>query len=791
MDVVVAARVCAAAHGEQVAVTRATRDMAGEVPLPSATFRPLGHHRLKDVPAAAQLFQLVAPGLREDFPPLKTLTATSLPALHHRLVGRADALARVEGLLESGVRLVTITGPGGAGKSRLALEVAARAALDRPVHLVGLAPVIDAELVPSAIARAIGARESGDRSTARVGRGQPERRRSARSSSTTSSTCRRPPRQLPSCSTWCRICRSWQRAARRSGSRPSTCTRSRRSRSRMRPRCSSSWPRRAASCCNESALASVHEICRKLDGLPLAIELVAARLAVLPPAEILRALGEGLALEMEGPVDLPERQRTLRAAIDWSYGRLSPSQRALHGALAVFADSGSLDDVRAVARAGPGFLRDLEALVGWSLVRGESTDGERTALDAENGPRVRTRALQTPTGSLDELQQRHADRFLELALEAEAELAGPEQAAWLDRLEGEFDNVARRPRLAALLGSGRGRSSGDLGSRALLARACARQRGPALAGRSGSRSGADVPADVRADALRTAARQAAAQSDWGAARPARRGARALPRAGDASRGDLRTLVAQLLSRSTARRRSVRSSSTQGGRRGRQPTGRRSRVVGGADVLGDVYSARGEHARALAQLRGSRRAPRRSRRPAAGRRRSVQPRHGRFPADDLERARASLRRALEQARDLGEEAYIAAAQLHARRARPARGRSRAAPSAHRESTRGSTRELEDDRSQRALRASSSLGASTAERGEAARTQPVCLGAADGTPRRRSSRRVRGAGARASILARTARSVSGATRSRALTAEGARLAPSMRRSSRRLYRSSSTA
>ena len=142
MDVVVAARVCAAAHGEQVAVTRATRDMAGEVPLPSATFRPLGHHRLKDVPAAAQIFQLVAPGLREDFPPLKTLTATSLPALHHRLVGRADALARVEGLLESGVRLVTITGPGGAGKSRLALEVAARAALDRPVHLVGLAPVI-------------------------------------------------------------------------------------------------------------------------------------------------------------------------------------------------------------------------------------------------------------------------------------------------------------------------------------------------------------------------------------------------------------------------------------------------------------------------------------------------------------------------------------------------------------------------------------------------------------------------------------------------------------------------
>ena len=114
-----------------------------------------------------QLFQLVAPGLREDFPPLKTLTATSLPALHHRLVGRADALARVEGSSSAGVRLVTITGPGGAGKSRLALEVAARAALDRPVHLVGLAPVIGRRARPSAIARAIGVRESGGRTCSR------------------------------------------------------------------------------------------------------------------------------------------------------------------------------------------------------------------------------------------------------------------------------------------------------------------------------------------------------------------------------------------------------------------------------------------------------------------------------------------------------------------------------------------------------------------------------------------------------------------------------------------------
>ncbi len=147
------------------------------------------------------------------------------------------------------------------------------------------------------------------------------------------------------------------------------------------------------------ALASVHEICRRLDGLPLAIELVAARLVVLPPpatrrpalaielvaarlvvlppAEILRALADGLALEMEGPVDLPERQRTLRAAIDWSYQRLSERQRELHGSARGLrrrrrARRRACDQPAQAESSWP----DLEALVAWSLVRSEITDGE-------------------------------------------------------------------------------------------------------------------------------------------------------------------------------------------------------------------------------------------------------------------------------------------------------------------------------------------------------------------------------------------------------------------------------
>ncbi len=122
---------------------------------------------------------------------------------------------------------------------------------------------------------------------------------------------------------------------------------------------------------------------------------------------------------MEGPVDLPERQRTLRAAIDWSYGRLTESQRALHGALAVFSDGAALDDARALAAGPATFLADLEALVGWSLSAATSADGEVRLSMLET---VREHALERlrASGTLDELRRRHAERFLELATRCRA-----------------------------------------------------------------------------------------------------------------------------------------------------------------------------------------------------------------------------------------------------------------------------------------------------------------------------------------------------------------------------------
>jgi predicted ATPase/class 3 adenylate cyclase len=660
MDVVVAARVCASAHGEQIVVTRATRDMAGPEPLPGASFRALGQHRLKDVPATAQVFQLVAPGLRDDFPPLKTLSATSLPALHHRLVGRGDALARVEGLLAApDVRLITITGPGGAGKSRLALEVAARAALDRPVHLVGLAPVADLELVPSAVARAVGARESSGRSLL-----------DAVADALTGSgallfldNLEHLPGVAAHVVELLDDVSDLQILV-------TSRTPLRLSAERVLPLAPLSiddattlFVELAAArgvLLQEDALASVREICRRLDGLPLAIELVAARLAVLPPAAILRALGEGLALEMEGPVDLPERQRTLRAAIDWSYGRLSPSERLLHGALAVFADSGTLDDLRAVADAGPEFLRDLEALVGWSLVRSESMDGELRLSMLET---VREHALEQvrAEGALDDLRRRHAERFLSLALEAESHLAGPDQAQWLNRLELEFDNLAAA--LNWLLSSSRAEDA--LRAISALERFW---RAHAHAGEArrwlalGLEITDSVTAGVRAAALRTAALQAAVQSDWEAARDLFDEALELFRA----EGQTQDVVLSLsylsfLARMQgdldgAERLALEAVAAAAG-----IEDDRARAAAAA-VLADVHSERGHHELAVESYLETVRLRTKLGDPLLVTDAIYNLGMAAFRAGDDLRASDAFTDALERARDLGEAGYVAAGQL---------------------------------------------------------------------------------------------------------------------------------
>ena len=218
---------------------------------------------------------------------------------------------------------------------------------------------------------------------------------------------------------------------------------------------------------------------------------------------------------MEGPIDLPERQRTLRATIEWSYGLLNDRQRTLHEALAVFVGGCTLYDARALAGREPCFLADLEALVAWSLLRSDVADGGVRLSMLET---VREHAISRldTEGKLDGLCERHAERFLALASTAESELTGAAHAEWLDRLEHELDNI--RAMLDWCLSSGRVEDA--LRAIAALDRFWRAHAHVSEARRwlsLGLGLADDLPAEVRAVALRAAAGQATAQSDWEAA----------------------------------------------------------------------------------------------------------------------------------------------------------------------------------------------------------------------------------------------------------------------------------
>lgn len=693
VDVHVAARICSAAHGGQIVVSRTTRDFVTEDRLEQVSFKPLGSHRLKDLGSSYQLFQLVADGVEDTFPPLHTLGGATLPALHHRLVGRRTTLAEIGTLLSRpDVRLITITGPGGAGKSRLALEAAAVAALERPVHLVGLAPICDSDLVPAAIARVVGARESASRTLTQevadtlAGTGtllvldnlehlalavEHVRALLELVPDLDILTTSRAPLQLlsehvvplePLPVDEATVLFGELAAARGVVLRDDT-------------------------------LPSVREICRRLDGLPLAIELVAARLVVLPPVEILRALDEGLVLEMEGPVDLPERQRTLRATIDWSYGLLTESQRELHGALSVFAGGCSLEDGRAIAGTGARFLTDLEALVGWSLLRSDVSDGG-VRLSMLETVREHATARLASGGKLEELRRLHAERFLDLAVAAETELTSTEQVAWLDRLEDELDNI--RGALDWCLASGRVESA--LQAISALERFW-RARGHVSEARRwlslGLGLAENVDRDVRADALWTAAQQATAQYDWPSAIPLLEEALELFRESGRGREVVFALsdlgFVALVQEEHERAASLCEEALEVARSLED-----SRAISAALMnLADVRSVQGDHELALAQYTEAVKLRRGLGDPLLIADATYNHGIAAFRAGELARARRSFTDALALARELGETPHIAAAQFMLGELELLRGDPATSEDAIRESLRLYT-ELDNDR-----------------------------------------------------------------------------------------------
>jgi len=660
LDVHVAARICSAGHGGQVVVSQATRKLAGDEPAAGLSFRPLGRHRLKDVAEPQQLFQLVGEELVADFPPLRTLAGATLPALHHRLVGRVSDLTAVQTLLtRPEVRLVSITGPGGAGKSRLALEVAGTAAVHRPVHLVGLAPISDSELIPAAVARALGVREAPGRTLIES---------IAESLRETGALVLLDNLEhLPAAAEQVRLLLDAVPDAKLLVTSRVPLRLAAEHVVPLAPLrvddASTLFAELAAArgvVLREDTLDSVREICRRLDGLPLAIELVAARLVVLPPAQVLEALGEGLALEMEGPVDLPERQRTLRATIDWSYQLLNDRQRTLHEALAVFAGGCRLSDARALTGSGRELLPDLEALVAWSLLRSDVADGEVRLSMLET---VREHAISRleAAGTLGEMRRRHAERFLDLATTAESELAGPQHAEWLERLEHELDNI--RAALDWFVSSGRAEDALRMTSSLARFWHAHAHVSEARAWLSVSLQLAeDVPNETRAAALWTAAQQAAAQSDWDGAVPFVEEARGLYREAGSRREE--SLSLSFLAFFALRRDDAAAAvefAAEALEVARELGDARSESAA-LMALGDVHSAQGEHAAALELYE-----------------QAVELRRGlgdpvlisdaiynlgliAFQGGDHARARPVFEESLRIARELDEGPYVAAAQF---------------------------------------------------------------------------------------------------------------------------------
>ena len=461
-----AARIVAAAHGGQIVASSTTRLLAlGSLSTSgpaAAGFLDLGARELRDV-GRSHLFQVTWPGLPTDFPPLRAggVPFDGLPAQATSFIGRSAEVAEVAALLGR-VRLLTLTGAGGTGKTRLSLA-AATAALGQfrdGAAWAGLSPIADAALVPAAIAQALGIADDGTRDVddaiverladadvllvldnfEQVAAAAPVvGRLLARTSGLHILVTSRsilhlageqeypvPPLAVPETAETADLALLARNEAvalfveRVRAIRPDFVL-------------------------TPDTAPTIAAICIRLDGLPLAIELAAARMRVLSPTALLDRLEASLAVLSGGARDLPARQQTLRGAIAWSYDLLDPAAQTLFRQLGVFAGGWSLEAAEAVCevdrQSTPDLLDALSALAEQSLVRSvESPTGE---------PRFRMlRALRefgleqlTEAGELVAVHERHLAFVAALAEAAERQLMGAESQIWLDRLDLERDNI--------------------------------------------------------------------------------------------------------------------------------------------------------------------------------------------------------------------------------------------------------------------------------------------------------------------------------------------------------------
>lgn len=487
LDIHRAARIAGAGHGGQILVSQTTRDLCDDTLRGPLSLRDLGEARLKDLPRPEHLYQVVGPDLLDQFPPLNTLDRVrhNLPTPPTPFLGQRDVVQTIVALLDQDdVRVLTLMGPGGIGKTRVGIAVAERAP-ERfdALYFVPLSPLTDPALVAGTISRTLGLRDGGSASaeenlqTALMGHrtllvldnfeqviaAAPIVARLVAScpgvkTLVTSQTALRlrgertytiPPLDTPDSSTW-----TVSDASKPASKRVDLDALTRfASVALFLERARDVRPDFTLTVANAPAIV---EICRRLDGLPLALELAAARLKVLSPQAICTRLSKRLDLLTEGPGDPSERHHTLRAAIAWSYDLLRPVERVAFTRMAVFSGGWTLEAAEAVCAPEIDALDGLSALIDHSLIsQQEASDGEPRFWQLETIRAFAIDALES-SGEVEAVRATHARYFLSLAERTQREARGPDARMWLERLEREVDNFR-----AALAWA---RDKGDIGA---------------------------------------------------------------------------------------------------------------------------------------------------------------------------------------------------------------------------------------------------------------------------------------------------------------------------------------